>query len=125
VASVRLAIKLRPALALRLTPSLFASVIGIGPRHIDLDSAGQKVTAAVDRGDAAVAARNLTFNDTGGQNRKEKAEKGEPAPIARRRRWIDGTSEPKGKGRNHHVFHALPKSVGPDKEIMAFIRRNR
>src|SRR5690606_13021308 len=80
VASVRLAIKLRPALALCLAPSLLAGILGIITRHIDLDPAGQKVTAAVDRGDAAVAACNLTLNDTRGQNRKEKAEKDEPAP---------------------------------------------
>src|SRR3546814_2629531 len=69
--AVQPAIKLRPAFALGLAPALRARIVGIVAGDIDEDAAGEEIAAAVDRGDAAVTASDLTIDDAGEQDRSE------------------------------------------------------
>ena len=88
VAAVQFAIELRPALALRVAPALGARIIGIVAGDVDEDTAGEEIAAAVDRRDAAIAARDLAVDDAREQNSEEQADKRGPAPVTgRQRAW--------------------------------------
>src|SRR3546814_10240092 len=100
--AVQPAIKLRPAFALRLAPALRARIVGIVAGDIDEDAAGEEIAAAVDRGDAAVTASDLTIDDAGEQDGEEEAEKSGPTPVAAAQR-VEGEArgEAGESGRNH------------------------
>jgi hypothetical protein len=105
VAAVGLAIELLPPLALRLAPALFARILRIVAGDVDRDAARQKIAAAVDRRDAAVAVRDLPLDEARDQNRQEQSEQRRPAPIARHERAERETGSRTGEsGRSHRVL---------------------
>src|SRR3546814_4543259 len=105
--AVQPAIKLRPAFALGLAPALRARIVGIVAGDIDEDAAGEEIAAAVDRGDAAVTASDLTIDDAGEQDGEEEAEMRGPTPVAAAQR-VEGEAwgEAGESGRNH-IFSML------------------
>src|SRR3546814_5559688 len=103
--AVQPAIKLRPAFALGLAPALRARIVGIVAGDIDEDAAGEEIAAAVDRGDAAVTASDLTIDDAGEQDGEEEAEKRGPTPV----RSEEHTSELQSLMRISYAVFCLKK----------------
>src|SRR3546814_19081771 len=68
----------------------------------DVCSSDLKIAAAIDRGDTAVAARDLPLDDPGARHEQKQADHCGDSPVAAQKAsQVEARSEAKGDGRNH------------------------
>src|SRR3546814_3352363 len=78
----------------------------------DVCSSDLKIAAAIDRGDTAVAARDLPLDDPGARHEQKQADHCGDSPVAAQKAsQVEARSEAKGDGRNHLFSILCPEAA--------------
>src|SRR3546814_10518213 len=81
----------------------------------DVCSSDLKIAAAIDRGDTAVAARDLPLDDPGARHEQKQADHCSDLPVAEQKAsQVEARSEAKGDGQNHLFSILCPEA--PDRK---------